>query len=65
MPKILTPIVLAGEIRASTLGIAGEKSCRNWLLHHAGKGNNVDTIRTGELDYLIEIYRKLKSEGFE
>jgi len=67
--QILTPLVLADRIKASQLGIAGELSCKNWLLHHSGGAKRSqesrDSIRTGELDYLIEIYRRLKNEGFE
>jgi hypothetical protein len=67
MPRILTPRILAEHIEASKLKIAGELAVKGWLLRRGreGRKGTKNVIRTGELDYLIEIYRQLKSEGIE
>jgi len=61
--KILTSKVLADIIVASKLDIEGEAMFKKWVIRRY-KGGSCHA-RTIVLDYLIEIYRQLKHEGFE
>jgi len=62
--KILTASILAGLIRDSKIGITGEQSCKNWFLQTKGKKHAI-RARAGELEYLIELFRKARTEGYQ